>query len=260
MMTLMKDGEYLKIIGYIENNELVISPYILVNLKYYKRNTNEYKVLLIKRDDQYDAILSEYYDTVQLWASDTVDMTELKKILTDKKYSIVYGSTELLQKLEYPVKESGAIYCLESIKYQSSNSIIIHKKPTEKDYSEIASLVVNDPELGSHSTIENTIKRYKLRNECGLGRNYYCYNENGNVIAHAGTHAECEGCAIIGGVIVDPQYRGKHIGSTLILELCKDLIEENKTIYLIAHNPDAIRIYQKIGFKKKCSWAAAYDS
>lgn len=262
MIELLPKNKYKELLEYIIDNDLLISPYIPINLYYYQNVDNDnYKVEIIKNNERYDAIISIYYNDVQLWVSNYVVISELKLALLNKGFEIIYGPTELLNKIDNNIREPGHIYVLKKKpNFIFDNSITICKKPNNEDYLEIAKLVSNDPELQSHSTIRETMERYKWRNENGMSRNYFCYNEKGKLIGHAGTHAESDRYGVIGGVVVHPDYRGKHIGSTLISQLCLDLIKEQKLTYLVAHNPEAVRIYEKIGFSKICSWGAIHPT
>ena len=91
------------------------------------------------------------------------------------------------------------------------------------------------------------------RNNEKYGRNYII-KEDDTVIAHAGTGAENENIAVIGLVMVDEKFRCKGYATSIVKKICQDLINENKTCYLMTVSSDVERLYEKIGFYKKWTY------
>ena len=93
--------------------------------------------------------------------------------------------------------------------------------------------------------------RKRLKDE--FGRTFIIKKDQ-DVIAAASTTAECSFSAMIGGVMTDPSFREKGYASICITELCKELLNENKTACLFYDNPSAGSIYRNIGFKDIGAW------
>ncbi|MGL4772775.1 MAG: GNAT family N-acetyltransferase [Clostridium sp.] len=80
-------------------------------------------------------------------------------------------------------------------------------------------------------------------------RVYYIENENGEIIASAQTSAENSASAMILSVATREDYRGQGYITKCLSKLCSDVIDEGKSLCLFYLNPEAGRIYHKLGFK-----------
>jgi len=74
------------------------------------------------------------------------------------------------------------------------------------------------------------------------------------LVSSVATTAETSDTAIIVGLMTLPEYRGKGFGTLCLLRICQDLINNGKTVYLTYDNPNAGRIYRKIGFREIGMW------
>lgn len=87
----------------------------------------------------------------------------------------------------------------------------------------------------------------------GTGRTYFI-KESGEAAACASTTAENSESAMIVGVCTHPQYRRKGYATKCMIELCKDILDEGRTLCLFYDNPKAGKIYKNIGFKDIGKW------
>lgn len=259
MIHYVENSEYKKILNYISSNDIKPSPYIVVNLSYYKTKSEEYTFYCQTINNRCTAFISVYSKVVQLWVDDEADLVELREFMVDNRFKAVYSIPTVLEKMNYSVDKSGGqILVFRGKLVENSNlNYSLIKEPTEKEYRSIAHLLVSDPESDSHSDEEITANRYRARREERFGRSYVLLNGNGDVIAHVGTHGESDNVAIIGGVITKDGYRKQGLATFLITIMCDDLIKEKKEVYLYSFNKKAIRLYEKIGFTKLYDWGSA---
>jgi predicted GNAT family acetyltransferase len=96
----------------------------------------------------------------------------------------------------------------------------------------------------------------KLKNH--EGRHFFI-KENGRIIAHANSAAETPYSALIGGVCTLPGYRKKGYASRLVSALCQELLSEGKLICLTVDDPQALSIYQRLGFEIIGEWGFLLD-
>lgn len=78
---------------------------------------------------------------------------------------------------------------------------------------------------------------------------------DGTVVSCASSAAENSQSAMIIGVCTAKTYRHNGFATACMVTLCKALTAEGKTICLFYQNPDAARIYKKIGFRDIGRWA-----
>jgi uncharacterized protein len=87
----------------------------------------------------------------------------------------------------------------------------------------------------------------------GTGRTYYL-EQDGQMVASASTAAENSMSAMIVGVCTHKNYRRKGLATAVMQKLFKDVMDEGKLICLFYDNPEAGRIYKRLGFVDIGMW------
>ena len=237
---------------------IAVSPYIPLNLSIYHDVKQFYSLYCQTVDGIYTAFISVYSNVVNLWADDKANISEIKSFLIENNFDAVYATPALLSKMDLQINKEGKILRLNHLtEKEYSCDYKLSKTPNDDDYVTIAKLLINDPESDSHSDETTTVQRYKSRNIKKSGRSYILYDSNDVVIAHAGTHGESNGIAIIGGVVTRTDCRGRGLATYLVKEICKDLTAEGKCVYLYSFNCAAIKLYKKLGFIELFDWGYA---
>ncbi len=102
-------GEYEAILSYISEKQLTISPYIQINLAFYKMNTDNYSFYYSKNGEKYSVFVSVYHNTVQLWADEDADYCELREFLNNHHFEVLFATIEVLKKLFNDYNKPGFI-------------------------------------------------------------------------------------------------------------------------------------------------------
>lgn len=79
-------------------------------------------------------------------------------------------------------------------------------------------------------------------------------NENSSPLSFAMTSGETEDAAIISGVFTDKKKRNQGLGETVLKSLTKDLVDENKKVYIMTATEEMTRYYEKRGFRRIQRW------
>lgn len=87
----------------------------------------------------------------------------------------------------------------------------------------------------------------------GTGRTYYL-ELDGQMVASASTAAENSMSAMIVGVCTHKDYRRKGLATAVMQKLFKDVMDEGKLLCLFYDNPEAGRIYKRMGFVDIGMW------
>ncbi|WP_079509255.1 GNAT family N-acetyltransferase [Mesobacillus jeotgali] len=87
----------------------------------------------------------------------------------------------------------------------------------------------------------------------GTGRTYFI-ERDGIVAASASTAAENSMSAMIVGVCTHKEYRRKGLATAVMQKLFKDVMAEGKLLCLFYDNPEAGRIYKRLGFTDIGQW------
>lgn len=83
---------------------------------------------------------------------------------------------------------------------------------------------------------------------------HYLIRKDGALAAHANTSVASSRAAMIGGVFTPVQFRGRGLATAVVARLCKDLLDSGKTPVLFFENPEAARIYHRLGFEDFADW------
>ncbi|MGG3737365.1 GNAT family N-acetyltransferase [Aeribacillus pallidus] len=89
--------------------------------------------------------------------------------------------------------------------------------------------------------------------ETNTGRTYVI-EEDGKIVSSASTAAENSFSAMIVAVCTDKEYRQKGYASAILQRIISDLIQEGKYLCLFYDNPDAGKIYKRLGFQDIGTW------
>jgi len=90
----------------------------------------------------------------------------------------------------------------------------------------------------------------------GSGRTCFI-RRDGRPVSAASSAAETKSMAMVVGVGTLKEYRKRGYASLCVSALCRPLLEEEKAAYLFYDNPDAGRIYRRLGFREIGKWLSA---
>ena len=90
----------------------------------------------------------------------------------------------------------------------------------------------------------------------GTGRTCFI-RKDGRPVSAASSTAETGRMAMVVGVGTLKDYRKRGYASLCVSALCRPLLREGKTAYLFYDNPDAGRIYRRLGFREIGAWLSA---
>ncbi|WP_137790353.1 GNAT family N-acetyltransferase [Bacillus sp. E(2018)] len=82
----------------------------------------------------------------------------------------------------------------------------------------------------------------------------FVIEEDDKLIASASTVCETSFAAMVSGVCTLPNKKGKGLASICVEHLMHNLFQENKTLTLFYDNPEAGRIYKRLGFNDIEKW------
>ncbi|MBH0169968.1 GNAT family N-acetyltransferase [Fictibacillus sp. 18YEL24] len=82
----------------------------------------------------------------------------------------------------------------------------------------------------------------------------FVIEEHEKFVSSASTVCETSVAAMVSGVCTLPAKKGKGLASICIEHLMYNLFQENKTLTLFYDNPEAGRIYKRLGFKDIEKW------
>ena len=132
------------------------------------------------------------------------------------------------------------------------------KVATPEDATRICELLNEIEEFNESPSKSESLERV-IRS--GAGRVYYTETEEGTLKNVVQTTAENSMSAMIIGVATRKAYRHQGLMSASLSKLCRDLIEnECKSLCLFYDNPEAGKIYHRLGFESIDKWTMLFKA
>lgn len=210
------------------------------------------------QDGEITAVLLKYFESYIFYCK-------------DKNHFDVKGFASIMQSTTNRVTLSGRTDFVE--KFENLPTLTLGKKKvtyfaqcgTKKDVqltetiktatiTDIDRIVVLRDSIDEFETTAQTKNILEKAIESKTGRTYYLENEKGEIIATVSTTAENSHSAMIVGVCTHKEYRNNGFASKLMTALVNDLLAEKQYVCLFYDNPDAGKIYKKIGFEDIGLW------
>ena len=236
--------------------------YIYIDTIKYELDGDDFSVWLqTDEGGRVCAIISEYYKGIQIFSRDNKFIKEeLADFLKKKNPPNIFGAkaTMVVIRDDFSayVEEPGIVGKLKEVLIPFNPEVYSARLD---ELSEIAGVIAEDEGIGKPYGYDSLYKQLRERMENGMGRSYILRDKNsGDIVCHAGTYAETDGVAVIGGVITPPAYRGKGFSKQTLAALCHDLKDEGKEIFSFFYIPPAKRMHYGVGFEDVTDWIKLY--
>ncbi|WP_034765534.1 GNAT family N-acetyltransferase [Rossellomorea vietnamensis] len=174
-----------------------------------------------------------------------------------KDYSIVSGLKRIVTEVEpFLSREINSKRHMYYAKCDSASSMEDRELPHVKEasFTDLPQLVELLNAIPEFSGGDFTVEKRKHGMEKGVARSYYV-EEDGKFVSSASTTAENSMSAMIVAVCTHPQYKKKGYATECMTKLCRDVLNEGKELCLFYDNPEAGKIYKRIGFKDIGYWS-----
>ena len=204
------------------------------------------------------AVLLRYESNYIPYAEGSYDIEGFAEIInSDPNMRELSGLKEVVEKLEPLIpkkkKSNNSFYyakCQSLLETKSDNALNRVEKLTLNELEENVELLKGVPEFqASNITIES--KKRMIENK--TGRTYFI-RVDGEMATTASTTAENSSSAMIIAVATKEKFKRQGLASDCMIKLCKDLLAEGKELCLFYDNPEAGKIYKRLGFQDIGFW------
>jgi len=249
VIRLLSDADYNLLINYIKK-ETIINYFIINSLE-----RSKYEGMFEEKWGEFDkngnliaVLLKRKTGNMQFYSRSKYSVEEFYHILYTEGFKKLIGEASILKQFtkfcKFSRVESGSfISKLDNLTKISKEITLSEVKKLEVE--NIDSIVELYSEIFSGFATKQSMTD-KLKN--GTGRGYYI-EKNGKIVSIAQSAYEEKESAIIVGVATDFDYRKEGFAMKCLTILCLELILEGKTLYLQYDNPQAGKLYKKLGFE-----------
>lgn len=226
--------------------------YLYIDIVNYGVSSENMKVWIQEENADIVLVVMKYYDSFQIYSHvSDANMEEVAKILNENPVSMISGRKDLIENLHLLCPQYNAIYGSVYLldKYRNMERYAGEvTEATVDDTKEIAELICADKEIGTHYTVDNLSKQLRDRISTGTGRSYIV-RRDGKVVAHTATYAEANDIAVVGGTIVDPDYRDRILFSIISNEMLKKLSEKGIRAYAFSFSDKMVKYHDRVHTK-----------
>lgn len=225
----------------------IISARLCSYIKAYGYDKNFVKHWICFNEDDVVAVLTLFESSLILKAVSNCDKDELNAFISMLSYSTLScdeKTLSLLDALNADIKQ-GYRFVGNDEQHSCDN---LDENNLKSAYNLICESIPGSFKNTKQARL-SFLSDYTYRNRRGFARGK-CITENSKLISCALTSAETETMALISGVATDSSCRKNGSGKKTVLSLAQELVNENKSVYVIALNNSAQGFYEHIGFKK----------
>jgi len=237
-----------------------INLFIIGDIENFGFNTEFQEVWMQTIQDKLVGIILRYHDNFIIYSKDLdLKVEEIIDLLENKNAKIISGKLSVIN-LVYPfLKDSFSkrdMYFCELTDtpklLEDTSEVLI---ANEEDAMEIAKTYEKINEFnGMYSgDIENRYNQILSRIKTKEGIHMFI-KKDGEIISHGNTTAETSVSGMVGGILTLHDHRNKGLASKIVSSLCKNLSSRGKSACLFFDNPEAGKIYHRLGFKDIDKW------
>lgn len=205
------------------------------------------------------AVLLKYYENyIPFTISDFNAQGFAEIINEDPQFQILSGIESFTSKIEPYIKRTliqkrNLFYAkLDTAEHLDLSQDFSDVKEAEmKDIPRIAHLYAKIPEFAREGRNDRESLRKSM--EKGVARTYYI-ERDGMMVSSASTAAENLQSAMIVGVCTLAEYKRKGLATKCMTKLCYDVLSSGRSLCLFYDNPEAGKIYKRIGFQDIGKW------
>lgn len=203
-----------------------------------------------------NAVLLRYYQSFIPYSKSKFDVAKFVSIITSfPKPILLSGKADIVEKFE-PFQElqlgkKQETFFAECKSTENFDETIVDIKKASLDH--IDQILSLRKTIDEFKLSDNAAKMLRTSMESNTARTYFT-EENGLMTACVSTTAENSISAMIVGVCTRKEYRRKGLATAIMQKLFTDVINENKVLCLFYDNPEAGRIYKRLGFNDIGKW------
>jgi uncharacterized protein len=204
---------------------------------------------------QINAVLLRFYSTFIPYAKGEFDLNGFVQIM--KKYDSIgtlSGVSEVVEKFEnqgITLGEKRVMYFAEcKTKEKLGENSLEVKRATIDDVDNIINLRSSIEEFTITPDSKSVLQKSM---ESNSSRSFYT-EDYGTMTACVSTSAENSLSAMIVGVCTHKNFRRKGLATAIMEKLFREILDEGKNLCLFYDNPEAGRIYKRLGFVDIGKW------
>ena len=230
--------------------------FFIGDIENFDLDDNFIDVWKFEEKNQITSILLRYYKFYLVSAAIIGNLQEIVEIIgNDKECLSVSGLEETIDKLSdflhmEKIKRT-FLAELSGDTFKILPSDVFPLKATADDLDDLFEFMKSIEEF---SVTEKNRDSFGKEIISDTGKIYYIRHE-GKIVSSTTITAENSVNGTIIGVATDINYRNRGYAKACMIEICREMVAEGKTVVLFYNNSDAGKLYKSIGFDDVGKWA-----
>lgn len=236
-------------------DDRLLNFYMYMDIEECGVDDEELDMWFFEEEGKLTAIGYLYYDCLHIYSKGTYCSDELMDLIREINPKVMISSMENIDEIKKRVNEDDYIYesnhMVSSDKFFEENHDFNITPAEEKDIPEIAALMMKADIYSDIYTYDKLVSDMTRRLHDGFGRMFIIRDDDGKLIATNATNAETGELAVIGGLVTDPDARGRGLGTAITASTWNLVMREGKIplSFLITTNHQTISVHKKVGCK-----------
>lgn len=256
MIRKLTKNDHEQVLSYL-SEEPSINLFIIGDLEVFGYESDFQEIWAeFNEQGEINAVLLRFYQSFIPYAKGEFNVAELVSIINSfPKPFFLSGKADIVEKFE-PFQELRLGKKQETFFAECKNvenlgeTNLDIKKASPNHIDQILSLRRSIDEFQIR---DDAAEMLRTSMESKTARTYFT-EQDGLLTGCVSTTAENSFSAMIVGVCTRKEYRRKGLATAIMQKLFKDLINEGKILCLFYDNPEAGRIYKRLGFKDIGKW------
>jgi uncharacterized protein len=213
---------------------------------------SEFQELWAEFDDrqQIKGILLRFFQSFVFYAKDEFDIKGFTFIMKKSNGPVALsGKTDIIKKFENIeglfLGHKKVMYFAECRSSEFLDFTSRGVKPASID--DVDRIIALRKTINEFQVMGNAAEMLRKSMETNTGRTYYT-EDNGMMTACVSTTAENSLSAMVVGVCTKMEFRRQGLATTIMQVLFREVLNEGKILCLFYDNPEAGRIYKRLGF------------
>lgn len=257
LITQETDADSIRLLEYL-GKEAVYNSFLISDIQNYGFD-KPYQQVYAKRGTtlDYEGVYLKYYNNLILAGEpEALDIPFVTK-LAAQGVDTIMGKVELVRPVSAALNSDScftekSLYSLKSVdKLPPLDSRV--KIAGLADVDEIYEFLMRIPSFRQTYSVKEMIINRIQKNE---GMHCFIRGEKG-IIAHANSAARTDWTNMLGGIAVEPQYRGKGLATSVTACLCREILSTNREPCVFSEVPEDHSLFVRLGFEEIGKWGVA---